>query len=183
MYEAEGYTAKTGVILAGKCAEHEIDVAAYREDHSFVAEAKFHARPGIKSDLQVAMYCYARLLDLKEQRICAEDICGVQEFWLITNTKFTTSATSYGKCVGLSLLSWDYPLNNNLHDRIQRVRVYPITVLQSLSNAQAATLIAHDAILCQDIVTRPQVLRHLHISRKKTESILAEASELCKKGT
>lgn len=53
-------------MIQGKCAEHEIDIAAFKDDHSFIGEAKFHARPGIKSDLQVAMYSYARLLDLKE---------------------------------------------------------------------------------------------------------------------
>lgn len=181
LFTAAGYTTRTGIELRGKCATHELDLAAYKKDHSFVAEAKFHARPGIKSDLQVAMYSYARLLDLKEQKICNEDICGVQDFWLITNTKFTSSATEYAECSGLTILSWDYPKNDNLHDKIQRYAVYPITVLQSLSNAQAATLIARDCILCKDIVERPQILRHLHISDRKTEAILNEASDLCKK--
>lgn len=178
LFETEGYTTTTGITLQGNCAEHEIDVGAYKKDHSFVAEAKFHARPGIKSDLQVVMYSYARLLDLKDQKICSDDICGVREFWVITNTKFTSSARKYAECVGLNILSWDYPKNNNLHDRIQRAGVYPITVIQSLSASQAATLIGRNIILCQDIVDRPQVLRHLHISTKRTEALLAEAHEL-----
>lgn len=142
LFEADGYKTKTGVIIEGKCAAHEIDVAAFKDGHSFVGEAKFHARPGIKSDLQVAMYSYARLLDLKEAKICTEDYCGIKEFWLITNTKFTSAAERYGQCVGINLLSWDFPRNNNLHDRIQRAGVYPITVVQSLTPAQAETLIA-----------------------------------------
>lgn len=179
LFQTEGYSTRTGIILAGHCAEHEIDVAAYKDDHSFVAEAKFHARPGIKSDLQVVMYCYARLLDLRDQKICNEDICGVKDFWVITNTKFTSAATNYSNCVGLTLLSWDFPLNNNLHDRIQRAGVYPITVLQSISGTQAATLIGRNIILCKDIVDHPQVLRHLHVSTKKAEAILNEAAALC----
>ena len=75
LFASDGYNTRTGINLQGKCAQHEIDVAAYKEDHSFIAEAKFHARPGIKSDLQVAMYSYARLMDLKERKICDEDIC------------------------------------------------------------------------------------------------------------
>tara|TARA_B100000508_G_scaffold141015_2_gene145084 strand:- start:2332 stop:3165 length:834 start_codon:yes stop_codon:yes gene_type:complete len=181
LFDMEGYHTKTGVTIDGKCAPHEIDVAAYKEDHSFVAEAKFHARPGIKSDLQVAMYSYARLMDLQEARICTEDICGISEFWLITNTKFTTTAENYGSCVGLKLLSWDFPKNNNLHDRIQRAGVYPVTVLQSISASQIETLIARGIILCRDILQHENVLRHLHLSKRKHESLMAEVREVCRK--
>jgi len=179
LFERDGYTTKTGLIIAGNCADHEIDVAAYKEDHSFVAEAKFHSRPGVKSDLQVAMYSYARLLDLKQAKICSEDICGIKEFWLITNTKFTSAAERYAECVGVKLLSWDYPRHNNLHDRIQKAGIYPITVLQSLSPSQIETLIARDVILCQDLLERPHILRHIHISAKKQEALMAEVTAIC----
>lgn len=178
LFALDGYTTKTGSVLQGKCAEHEIDIAVYKADHSFIGEAKFHARPGIKSDLQVAMYSYARLLDLKGLKICADDICGINEFWLITNTKFTSAAREYGTCVGLKLLSWDYPKRDNLHDRIQRAGIYPITVLQGLSGKQAQVLIERDVILCSDLVANPHILRHLHLPIRKHEAIIQEAREL-----
>jgi hypothetical protein len=178
LFEADGYKTKTGITIDGRCASHEIDIAAYNEEHSFVGEAKFHSRPGIKSDLQVAMYSYARLLDLKERKICDEDICGIEEFWLITNTKFTSTARKYGECVGLKMLSWDFPKRNNLHDRIQRAGVYPITVLQNLNTSQAETLIARDIILCRDLVRHEGVLRHLHLPKRKHEQIMQEVKEL-----
>jgi len=179
LFMADGYETKVGTNMQGKCAEHEIDIAAYKTDHSFIAEAKFHARPGIKSDLQVAMYSYARFLDLKELKICDQDICGIKEFWIITNTKFTSSARDYANCVGLPLLSWEYPKRDNLHDRIQRAGVYPVTVLHALSPNQTKTLIARDVILCSDIVKNPAVLRHLHLSTRKHEAIMNEAREIC----
>lgn len=180
IFEEEGYTTKVGGFIQGKCAEHEIDISAYKTDHSFVCEAKFHARPGIKSDLQVAMYSYARLLDLKEAKICSDDICGIREFWLVTNTKFTSTAEKYSECVGLNLLSWDYPKNNNLHDRIQRLGVYPVSVLQSLSASQIETLINRGVILCKDIVQNQHILRHLHLTKRKHEALLNEVSDICK---
>jgi hypothetical protein len=180
VFEEEGYNTKIGTVIVGNCVEHEIDVAAYKSDHSFVAEAKFHARPGIKSDLQVAMYSYARLLDLQHARICAEDHCGIKEFWLITNTKFTSTAEQYGQCVGLNMLSWDFPKNNNLHDRVQRTGVYPVTVLQSISAAQKETLINRGIILCKDIIQNQHLLRHLHLSKRKHESLLDEVQTICK---
>lgn len=180
LFALDGYSTTTGSLIQGKCAEHEIDIAAYKADHSFVGEAKFHARPGIKSDLQVAMYSYARLMDLRDKKICFEDVCGIKEFWLITNTKFTSTARDYGNCVGLKLLSWDYPKKNNLHDRIQRAGVYPITVLQGLSAKQARILIERDIILCTDLVTKPHILKILHLPKRRYEEILNEARELCK---
>jgi hypothetical protein len=179
LFAGEGYSTRTGIILQGHCAPHEIDIAAYKADHSFVGEAKFHARPGIKTDLQVAMYSYARLLDLQNQKICNEDICGITEFWLITNTKFTSTAEDYAACVGIKLLSWDYPRHDNLHDRIQRAGIYPITVLQSLSHQQIMSLINRGIILCQDIVAAPQQLRSLHLSARKHEAVVAEATAIC----
>lgn len=179
LFEKDGYTTKTGIILEGHCAPHEIDLAAYKADHAFVGEAKFHARPGTKTDLQVAMYSYARLLDLRDAKICTDDICGVKEFWLITNTKFTSTAERYANCVGVELLSWDYPRRNNLHDRIQRTGTYPITVLQSLSHQQIMALINRGMILCEDIVTSQHQLRSLHLTPRKLESVIAEATAIC----
>jgi hypothetical protein len=180
LFQEDGYTTQTGIMLQGNCAPHEIDVAAYTSDHSFIGEAKFHSRPGIKSDLQVAMYSYSRFLDLRDQKICHEDICGIREFWLITNTKFTSTAQDYGNCVGLKMLSWDYPKRNNLHDRIRRKGIYPVTVLQNISSSQAETLIARGIILCRDIVEQEHVLRHLHLSKSKHEALIQEAREISK---
>jgi hypothetical protein len=179
LYQQKGYKTKTGITLQGDCAPHEIDIAAYKDDHSFIGEAKFHARPGIKSDLQVAMYSYARFLDLKSKKICPKDICGVEEFWLITNTKFTHTARDYGTCVGLKMLSWDFPKNNNLHDQIQRAGVYPVTVLQNLSSSQAETLIARDMILCRDLLDHEAILRLLHLSKRKHQALMEEVRALC----
>lgn len=179
LFEKEGYETRTGVILQGHCAPHEIDIAAFNDNHSFVGEAKFHARPGIKTDLQVAMYSQARLLDLREEKICKESVCGIKEFWLITNTKFTSTAEKYGECVGLKMLSWDYPRRDNLHDRIQRLKIYPITVLQSLTMSQITILINREIIICADLVNNPSALRHLNLSQTKREQIIEEASEVC----
>ncbi len=178
VFQAEGYSAEVGTQIAGRCAEHEIDIAAYKEDHSFICEAKFHSRAGRKSDLQVAMYCYARLLDLKDKKICVADHCGIKEFLLVTNTKFTSSAERYAECVGLKMLSWDYPVDNNLHDYISRTGIYPITVLQSLSNSQLQTLIARNIIVCRDLIDNPNILRHLHLSTRKQEQILSEVKSI-----
>ena len=179
MFEAEGYTTKTGVELQGYGALHELDVTAYNETDSFVVEAKFHSRPGVKSDLQVVMYSYARLLDLRDTKICSSDICGIKRLMVITNTKFTSTAEKYAETVGLELLSWNYPKGNNLQERIQKAGLYPVTVLQTLTQSHKRALIAAGIIICKDLLKKPQTLRHLHMSTTKMQKVLAEAEALC----
>ena len=179
MFEEEGYTTTTRVELQGKCALHELDVAAYNETDSFVVEAKFHSRPGVKSDLQVALYCFARLMDLQDTKICPTDVCGITRLMVVTNTKFTSTAQEYGACAGLEMLSWNYPKDDNLQDRIQKTGLYPITVLQSLNQSQKRALLSVGIIVCKDLLKKPQSLRHVHLSTKKMDMVLAEAAALC----
>lgn len=181
VFEAEGYTTKTRLSIHGRCALHEVDVAGYRHDHSFIAEAKFHAQPGIKSDLQVALYSYARYLDLKAHPVCEEDTCGIVSFLLVTNTKFTRAAIDYAHCSGIELLSWGYPHDNSLQDRVDRLGVYPITVLRGLSSAEKAALLKAGIILCKDIMKNPEVLSKSGIKRSTISAVLEESRQLCKR--
>ena len=178
VFEAEGYKTKRRLILKGKCATHEIDLAAYSPDNSFVAEAKFHSHPGIKSDLQVAMYSYARYLDLESARICKADVCGIISLYVITNTKFTQAAIQYANCTGIKLLSWDYPKKDSLHDKIEKYGVYPITVLTRLSASHKQALLRDGIILCSELAKKPQALKNLGLSSNKVGSILHEVQSL-----
>ncbi len=179
LFEKKGYETKVGLVMSGSCAEHEIDLVAYKEDHSFIAEAKFHARPGLKSDLQVALYSYARLLDLRGIKICNRDhVCKIKEFWLITNTKFTVAAKRYGNCVGLKMLSWNYPKENNLQSLIEENKIYPITVLQDLSAKQIDFLFSRNIILCSDLLKKQEVFKFLNLSKQKQQKILTEIEDL-----
>lgn len=178
LFEAEGYTTRTRIELKGKCATHELDVAAWNATDSFVVEAKFHAHPGVKSDLQVAMYSYARLLDLREQRICRQDICGIKNLVLATNTKFTKAAEKYAACSGLSILSWDYPKHNSLQDRIERAGIYPITALVALGQSDKRKLLENGFILCDDLVTKRDLALTLGIPSKKLDTAISESRQL-----
>ena len=179
VFQSEGYKTKQRLMIKGKCAVHEIDVAGYSPEHSFVAEAKYHAQPGIKSDLQVAMYSYARFLDLQSLQVCKDDVCGIVSLYVVTNTKFTLAATKYAECAGINLLSWNYPKHNSLRDKIERSGLYPITVLTHISNNQKQTLLKQGTILCADIVRKPHLLHTLHLSNAKFDAVLREASALC----
>lgn len=181
LLRAEGYSTKTRLQLRGKCVTHEIDVVAYRPGECILVEAKFHMRPGIKSDLQDVLYSYARFLDLQDKKVHKKDTCGIERTLIATNTKFTTEAEKYAKCSGLELLSWDQPKGNSLQDRVERAGIYPITALSTLSQKDKRMLIGNGVILCREILDNQVILKSIGCSTRKIAEIIEESRNLCKK--
>ncbi len=183
LFQTQGYETKTGVILKGRCVEHEVDLIAYKKDHCFIAEAKFHLHPGIKSDLHVALYSHARFQDLKGVRVsknlASNHPCEIVDSYIITNTKFTQVAIDYAKCVGVKLLSWNYPKEKTLQDHIEEAGIYPITALTTLSVEGKRLLLENGVILCKDMSKKRDLLRRLGFNASKIETIIEESVNIC----
>lgn len=175
-----GYTTKTRQEIKGRCVSHEVDMIAYRGDECIAAEAKFHMQPGTKSDLQVALYSYARFLDIKGIRPLRGKAPAISRSLIITNTKFTTTAIKYARCSGVELLSWDYPRKGNLQQLIEASRLYPITVLPSLSVRHKQELLRNGAVLCSDIIDNHTLLRSVGVPGRTIPMVLEEGARLCK---
>ena len=79
------------------------------------------------------------------------------------------------------MLSWDYPKDNGLKDRIDRLGLYPITVLTLLTNREKQFLLSRDIVLCRELVGDSFYLDHLGISVTRKEKILNEIKLLCGK--
>lgn len=178
LFETQGYTTRTGALVRGVCVEHEVDLIAHKDNHCFIAEAKFHARPGVKSDLQVALYSHARFLDLKGKMISGTG-CPINEGYIITNTKFTKAAIEYADCVGLKLISWDHPREKTLQDYIEEAGIYPITALPSLTVREKQALLTNGVVLCKDMPEKRDILRTIGIAPNKIETIIEEGVNLC----
>lgn len=179
MFETEGYETRVGVVVRGRCVEHEIDLIAYKKDHCFVAEAKFHAEPGMKSDLQVALYSHARFQDLKGMRLAEGRHCDIVDSYIITNTKFTNVATEYAKCVGMKLLSWNYPAGKTLQNHIEEAGIYPVTALTTLSEQGKRILLQNGIVLCKELEGKRDLLRSLGFSPQKIELMIEESVNVC----
>ena len=128
-----GYRAKVGQMLKGKCVSHEIDVLAQKDNKHYFIEVKYHNSRGIKSDVQVAMYMYARFLDIKQAHEEFESPEKIHQAWLITNTKFTSKAIRYANCMGVRMTGWRHPKGESLEDLIVKKALYPVTVLPSVN--------------------------------------------------
>jgi hypothetical protein len=120
IFKGKGFQTLTDQTVLGACVPHEIDVVAWNEEKLIMVEAKFHNEMGTKSDLKVALYVKARLDDLKQNvfNYGGKDR-KLSEGWLVTNTKFSSTALHYGLCNNLIMIGWNYPEKGNLQDMIE----------------------------------------------------------------
>lgn len=172
LLQETGYKTKTRVILQGKCISHEIDVIATKNDEKIMVEAKFHNGNAIHTDVHVAMYTHARFEDVKERNRFTKTM-------LITNTKLTSDAVTYGQCVGIDMLGWSYPEKDNLRDLIEKYKLYPITAISTLTLQQQQQLLGAGITLCKDICQHPKNLDNLPLTDVQKEKIYKEAIFVC----
>lgn len=175
IFRTKGFETTTDFIAKGECAEHEIDIVAWKESELIFVEAKFHNELGIKSDLKIALYIKARWDDLMNQEF--EEFGPkkkMSEGWLITNTKFSESAVKYAKCRNMKLVGWNYPKRGNLQDLIEEAHMHPITCLNSSTPSDEKLLIQAGIVLCKQARDNPDILKQAGLSDEKISKMLSE---------
>ncbi|MFT5861708.1 MAG: hypothetical protein ACI828_000351 [Flavobacteriales bacterium] len=172
-----GYACDVGVIVSGKCVHHEVDVVAQKAKQTFYIECKFHNEEGLNCNVKIPLYINSRYRDIVDKQMNGDHTH--TEGWVVTNTRFTSDAVTYGTCAGLKLLSWDYPEGNGLKDRIDRLGLYPITVSTLLTKREKNFLLGRDVVLCKQLHNDRFYLDHLGISDTRKSRILNEIALLC----
>ena len=181
VFESEAYQTKINLILQGKCVSHEIDVAIKKNDIISMVECKFHGGRDTNSDVKVPLYIFSRFNDIKEKKHAIfSNRDEISNCWIVTNNRFTSDAISFAICSGMNLLSWDYPLNNNIRTKIDSKQLYPITCLTTLSISEKDKLLILNVILVKELLSNSECLQKIGISTARIKNILKEASELCK---
>ncbi|GGW29394.1 ATP cone domain-containing protein [Arenibacter certesii] len=181
--EYSGYKTLVGKHMHGVCVTHEIDVYAQKNDNVYLLECKFHGEEGRNCNVKVPLYINSRFQDVKQQLEKDKNIVNLLvNGGVVTNTRFTEDAIKYSKCMGLYLLSWDYPKDNGLKDRIYRLGLYPITVSQLLTNREKQFLLSRDVVLCRQLIKDHFFLDHLGVSETRKQKIMKEISQLCDHG-
>ncbi|NOY50155.1 MAG: ATPase [Chlorobi bacterium] len=178
LFEADGYDAEASVFVQGKCVRHEVDVLAQKGNKKYMVECKFHGDSRTKSDVKVALYIQSRFLDVS-RKWKEEDGGGkIHKGMIVTNTRFTEDAVNFGKCVGLKVVSWDYPVGNSLKDWIDRSGYHPITSLASLRKSEKRFLLEQGIVLCRQLKKDFGILNRLRLSNVRFNNIKKEALAL-----
>jgi hypothetical protein len=179
--KAKGFECVTRQTVLGGCVPHEIDVVAWNSKKLVMAEAKFHNELGTKSDLKVALYVKARFDDIRDNvyNYGGKDR-PLDEGWLITNTKFSSTAIHYGVCQNLVMIGWNYPEQGNLQHMIEEEGLHPITCLTSLNANEKKLLLTANVVLCSSIKSNPNLLTEILGKSLDSQAVIEEVNELYK---
>lgn len=181
--QALGFSVQVGQVVQGRCVKHEVDVVALKYEAHFMVECKFHHVGGRKCDVKTPLYVYARFKDIEAQWVrMPGHATRFHQVWVVNNTRFTADALQYGRCVGMHLVSWDFPEGDSLPQLVARTGTWPLTCLAGLSRRQKRGLLARGALLCADLVERPELLDPLDLQAAERWRLMAQAEALCAMG-
>lgn len=146
IFRQMGYSTNIDMVMYGDCVSHEVDILLEKNGLREMVEAKFHNQQGIKTDIHVMLYTFARFLDLKDKN-------NLSNAWIVTNTKLSGDAISYARCKDIKVIAWNYPQDNNLQDLVEKPMLYPVTILNSLSREEQSKLMENNVLLCSELLT------------------------------
>lgn len=178
----EGFQTQVGVFVQGACVMHEVDVVAITDHTEYMVECKYHNTQGKVSDVKVPLYIHSRFLDINNRfKKETNNSVKFQQGWIYTNTRFSTDAITYGKCVGLNLVSWDYPHHKSLKQKIDTLGLFPITSLTTITRKEKEKILNKGVVLCKELYENPHVLEEVGIEKVKHKKILENVKGLCNK--
>lgn len=176
----QGFKTEVGQVLQGTCVTHEMDVIATFNNTQYLVECKFYNSPGKYASVQVPLYVRSRVNDIVAFRQKLPEYKDTKFYgWVVTNTRFTDDALSYGRCAGLHMLSWDVPREKSLKDMIEQTGIFPVTVLTGLNMSQKRYLLAKDIVLCKQLRENMAVLSEAGVDKDKQRQIEEELEGLC----
>lgn len=174
--EENGFSTQVGIILQGNATSHEVDIVAKKQE-KYMIECKFHNKQGIRTDTKVAMYTYARFLDLKNNLKNK-----INYGWLVTNTKCTNHAMEYSKGVGLKVTGWSYSTKDkNLQELIEEKALYPITILNSIKGHVKEKFFKARIFLAKDLLSLDldKLKRKIGIEDIVLKKIISQSEKVC----
>jgi hypothetical protein len=174
-----GYTVRTALVMQGASVTHEMDVLASQGNELILVECKFSVKQGNSVSVQVPLYVHSRVEDIVE-KLREEKPYKDSKFvtWIVTNSRFTPDSVQYSRCKGIQLMGWDHPKSKALKDVIENEKIFPITVLSSLSKADKTALLADGIVTCKQIRDSSESIKGLNLSRQKLDSLQKELEAL-----
>jgi Holliday junction resolvase-like predicted endonuclease len=177
LLENQGYQVQINVVEQGKCVRHELDAVAENSKEKIMVECKFHRSKGHKNDVKIPLYIQSRFLDMKAAWQEKGDTRSMRGM-IVTNTRFSLDAMTYGKCMGLDLVSWDYPAGNCLRDWIDQSGFHPITSLKSLNKSIQMELLEAGVVLCRELLDNKNILLEKGLRASKVRQVIHEAKAI-----
>jgi len=177
--QSYGYVTNENKLVEGDAVTHEADVIALKDDHLFWIECKFRNTIDAKVSVTTPMYLLSRVKDISNKQY---NLCGgnypFHQGWLITNAYFTADTIAFGEYYGIKLLSWDYPAKKSIKNLVDKMALYPITCLTTMTQKEKHFLLDKDILLVKELFQNLDILDHPTFNQRHKKSIIREVTEL-----
>lgn len=180
IFKWDGFKTEVDSILQGKCVSHEIDIICKKGNTMMLVECKYKNQQGVSVDVKVPLYINSRFQDLLENGVLKKPFSKF-EGWIVTNSRFTEDALAFGKCKNIQFLSWNYPNNHSLKDKIDQSGLYPVTCLTTITQYEKKQLIEKGIVLVNEICENENLLLKAGINQNRFKIIVDESNKLCNK--
>jgi len=174
MLEKMGYLVRDERDIIGHCVEHEIDGVAEKDGKLFYIESKHHSKPHVKTPFIHTLAAKAKLDDIRQGFLKGKNDFDFEKVILICNTRLTSHANRYAKCVGIQHIGWKTP-DGGIEKIIRETKTYPVTILGSASKVEKKKLLNANIVTLDDLLDTSHVLR---ISSKRMKELKSEASRI-----
>lgn len=179
LFAEAGYFVETNIYAEGEGVAHEIDVWAKKGNVVYVVEAKYRNDYKTKTHIKEVMYADARLGDIQRQAAKTGD---TREYfmWVVTNTRFTDSAINFVKNRELQLMGWDYPKYINLKKIVSDKKLYPVTIIPSITKKVLRTLADNKIVLVKSLYghSADDLMKKYYVSSTLAKKLAQEIAEL-----
>lgn len=174
LLQEHGYNVSSNQIVRGRCVGHEVDAIARKNGETYIVEVKHHLNFHARTGLDESRIAWAILEDVHEGFELGLCDLKIDKAMIITNTKFSEEANSYGECRGIQQIGWSYPPNNGLQAWIEEKKLYPITYLKNLKIVDRERLASSGIILLSQLVNMnpEELVRTTGISREIISSTI-----------
>ena len=149
---AHGYKVTGNQVIQGFCVTHEIDGIAEKDGKTIYLEVKSHADPHSYTPFEVTLAVKAKWDDIKEGFKRGLNNQPFDKVLIVCNTKLTEHAQKYADCIGLEHIGWNSPPGHGLDRLIEGKRLYPTTILKSLTDKERDSLSEHGIITLKQLV-------------------------------
>ena len=170
LLEKTGYTVYNTREIPGKCVTHEIDGVAEKDGKLYYIETKHHSKPHIRTPFIQTLAAKSKLDDIRAGFQMGKNEFDFERVIMLCNTKMTSHADRYAKCVGIQHIGWKTP-DGGIEQMIRETKTYPVTLLASASKIEKKKL--SDA----GIVTLDDLLKVEWIKSVSKENLLKLKNE------
>lgn len=181
IFKRWGYQVDVGIVLEGASVGHEMDVVASQGDVQILGECKYSVNQGFSVGIQVPLYVHSRVNDILEKWAQEPQHQGKNfQTWIFTNGRFSADSIKYSNHIGIHLMGWDYPHDASLKLIIQREKLFPVTILTNLSNADKKYILSRGIVTCAQLLAHPGILHGMDIPPRRKRHVQEELETLMK---